>query len=102
LEWQFCHGWWKWEIENERSNKWIGKSHFLLKVNLESEELPIDEGMQLVGEEIVDAEYKMVELMHMAWGGEIHLGLDLNEELLEGNDVDDQPTTIVMHLEAHE
>jgi hypothetical protein len=35
-------------------------------VNLESEELPIDEGMQLVGEEIVDAEYKMVELMHMA------------------------------------
>jgi hypothetical protein len=58
--------------------------------------------MQLVGEEIVDAEYKMVELMDMAWGGEVHLGLDLNEELLEGNDVDDQPTTIVMYLEAHE
>ena len=30
----------------------------------------------------------MVELMDLAWGREIHLGLDLNEEPMEGNDMD--------------
>ena len=34
----------------------------------------------------------MVELVELAWGGEISVGLDLNGEPMEGNDVDDQPT----------
>jgi hypothetical protein len=31
-------------------------------------------------------------LVDLLWGGEIHLGLYLNEEPMEGNDVDDQLT----------
>jgi hypothetical protein len=31
----------------------------------------------------------------LAWGREIDLGLDLNEEAMEGNDVDNLPTLIV-------
>ena len=61
-------------------------------LNLGSEEMPIEEYVQLAGEEIVDAKYNMAELVDLAWGREIHLGLDLNEEPMEGNDVDDQPT----------
>jgi hypothetical protein len=52
----------------------------------------------LVGEEIVDVEYDMVELVDLASGREIHLGLILNEQPMEGNDVDDQPTPIVKLL----
>ena len=33
----------------------------------------------------------MVELVDLAWGREIYLGSDLNEEPMERNDVDDQP-----------
>ena len=33
---------------------------------------------------------------------EIHLGLDLNEEPMEGDDIDDQPTPIVKLPQAHE
>ena len=29
-----------------------------------------------------------------------HLGLDLNEEPMEGNDADDQPTPIIKFLQA--
>ena len=36
----------------------------------------------------------MVELVDLAWARVIHSGLDLNEELMEGNDMDDQPTPI--------
>jgi hypothetical protein len=39
--------------------------------------------------------------MDLAWGREIHLDLDLNEEPMEGNDVDDQPTPIVKLPQAH-
>ena len=42
--------------------------------------MPIEEYVQLAGEEIVDAEYIKVELVDLAWGRETHLGLDLNEE----------------------
>ena len=31
----------------------------------------------------------IAELMILAWGREIHMGLYLNEEPMEGNDVDD-------------
>ena len=31
----------------------------------------------------------MVELVDLPWGGEVHLGLDLNEEPMEENDVND-------------
>ena len=44
----------------------------------------------------------MVVLVDLAWGREIHLGLNLNGEPMEGNDVDDQPTPIVKLLRAHE
>ena len=37
----------------------------------------------------------MAKLGDLAWGREIHLDLDLNEEPMEGNDEDDQPTPIV-------
>ena len=62
--------------------------------------MPIEEYVQLVGEKIIDAKYIMSELVDLAWGREIHfgldlgLGLDLKEEPMEGNDVDDQPTPI--------
>ena len=37
----------------------------------------------------------MVELVDVAWGREVHLGLDLNERPMKRNDVDDQPTLVV-------
>ena len=40
----------------------------------------------------------MVELVDLAWGREIHLGLNMNEQPMEGNGVDDQPTPIVKLL----
>jgi hypothetical protein len=36
--------------------------------------------VQLVGEEIIDVEYIVIELVVLAWGREIHMGLYLNEE----------------------
>ena len=39
---------------------------------------------------------------HSAWGGIIHVDLDLNEEPMEGIDVHDQPTPIVKLPEAYE
>ena len=57
--------------------------------------------MQLLGEEIIDAEYNIVELVDLARGRVIHLGLNLNEEPREGNDVDDQTTPIVKLPQAH-
>ena len=53
-------------------------------------------------EQIVDAEYIIVELMDLAQVREIHLGLYLNEEPTEGNDVDNQPTPIVELPQARE
>ena len=44
----------------------------------------------------------MVELVDLAWGIKIYLGLDLNDELMEENDVDDGPTPIVKLLQACE
>ena len=58
-------------------------------LNLESEEILFEEYVQLAGEDVVDAKYIMGELVDLAWGREIHLGLDLNEEPMKGNDVDD-------------
>jgi hypothetical protein len=60
-----------------------------------TEEMPIEKYVQLVGEKIVDIEYNMIELLDLAWRGEIHLGLDLNEEPTEGNKLNNQPTPIV-------
>ena len=56
-------------------------------LNLGSKEVPIEVYVQLAREEIVDVEYNMVELMHLAWGREIHSGLNLNEEPMKWNDV---------------
>ena len=58
--------------------------------------------MQLAREEIVDVNYNMAELVDFTWGREFHLGLDLNEEPMKGNDVDDQPTPLVKLPQAHE
>ena len=43
----------------------------------------------------------MAKLVDFGWGREIHLGLNLNEEPMEGNDLDDQSTTIVKLPQAH-
>ena len=40
----------------------------------------IEEFVQLAGEEIIDVEYNMGESVDLAWGREIHLSLDWNEE----------------------
>ena len=71
-------------------------------LNFKSEEMPIEEYVQLAGEGIVDVEYNMVGLVDLAWGREIHLGLHLNEEPMEGNDVEDQPTPIIKLPQARE
>ena len=44
----------------------------------------------------------MAELVDLAWGREIHLSLDLNEEPMQRNDVDDQPTPIIKLHQVHE
>jgi hypothetical protein len=44
---------------------------------------------------IVDAKYNMVELVDLAHGRKTHSSLDLNEEPMEGTNVDDWPTPIV-------
>ena len=58
-------------------------------LDLGNEELPIEKYVQLAGEKIVDAKYNMAELVDLAWGDNIHLGLDLKEEPIAGNCVDD-------------
>ena len=58
--------------------------------------------MQLVGEDIVDVEYNMTELVDLAWGREIHLVFNLNEEPMKGYEVGDQPIPIVKLPQAHE
>ena len=62
----------------------------------------IEEYVQLVGEEIVDAKYNMAKLVDLAQGREVHLSLDLNEEPMEGNDVDDLPTQELKLPKVHE
>jgi len=52
------------DVANELAN-------LISSLNLRSEEMLIEEYVQLVGEEIVDAKCNMVELMDLAWGGEI-------------------------------
>ena len=47
------------------------------------------------GMKIVDAEHNMAQLVDLIWCGEICLCLHLNEEPMEGYDVDDQKTPIV-------
>ena len=75
---------------NVRNWEWKKQQiNWQVSFSIESEELLIEEYVQLVGEGIVDAEYNMAELMDLAWYREIHLGLDLNEEPMKGNDVDD-------------
>ena len=76
-----------WEIKNERSNKCIGKSRILFESW--KWRMLFEEYVQLAGEDVVDAKYIMAKLVDLAWGREIHLGLDLNEEPMKGNDVDD-------------
>ena len=68
---------------------------FISSLNIGSEEMAIEEYVQLARKEIVNAKYNMVELVDLAWGKEVHLGLHLNEEPMEGNRVDDQLTPIV-------
>ena len=71
-------------------------------LNLGSEEMCVEEYVQLVGEEIVDANYNMAELVVMAWGRQVQLNLDLNEEPMKGNDVDDLPTQKLKLPKVHE
>jgi hypothetical protein len=50
-------------------------------------------------EKKIDVEYNMIELVDFVWGRKIHLGLDLNEEPMKGND---RPTPIVKIPQANE
>jgi hypothetical protein len=70
----------------------------ILSLNLGSEEMAIEEYVQFTREEIVDVEHNMAQLVDLAWCMKVCLGLDLNEEPMEGNDVDDQPTPIIKIL----
>ena len=54
-------------------------------LNLENEEMPFEEHVQLVGEGIVDVECHMVELVDLAWGREFHLDLASHKDPMEGN-----------------
>ena len=67
-----------------------GLASLVSSLDFESKLIPIEEYVQLAGEEIVDAKYNMAKLVDLAQGREIHLGLNWNEEPMEGNDVDDQ------------
>jgi hypothetical protein len=62
--------------------------------------MPIEEHVQLAKHEIVDAKYSLTELMDLAWDNPY--GFRLNEEPMERNDVDDQPTPIVKFPQAYE
>ena len=73
----------------------------IFSLNLGNEEMSTEEYVQLAREEVVDAKHNMAELVDLAWGREIHLSENLNEEPLEGNDVNDQPTPIVKLPQAH-
>jgi hypothetical protein len=93
------------DYEHERSRMTEARNELaslICSLNLGSVETPIEEYVQLVREEIVDAKYSMVELVNLARGKEIHLGLDLNEEPIKGNDVDDQATPIIKLPQAYE
>lgn len=70
-------------------------------LNLGSGKISIEKYVQLVGEEIVDAKYNMVDLVDVACSREVHLGLELNDEPTWGNDMDDQPTPIAKLSQAH-
>ena len=84
------------EHENLRIKKAMNELASLISsLNLGSEKMFVKEYVQLAWEDIVDAEHNMVKLVDLAWGREIQLGLYLNEGPMGGNDVDDQPTSIV-------
>ena len=44
----------------------------------------------------------MVELLDLAQGREVHLGLNLNQEPMKENNVEDQPTLIIKLPQARE
>ena len=60
----------KWRMK-EQTHK---LTSLISSLNLGSEDMPIEEYVQLAGQEIVDVEYNMIELVDLAWGREIHLG----------------------------
>ena len=53
---------------------------FISSLNLESEEMAIEEYVQLARKETVNAKYNMVELVDLAWDREVYSGLELNEK----------------------
>jgi hypothetical protein len=91
------------ECENLRMKETKNElASFISSLNIGSEEMFIEKYWQLVGGEISDANYNMVELVILAWSKEIHLVINLNEDLVERNDVDDHSTPIVKLPQAHE
>jgi hypothetical protein len=60
------------ECEKLRMKKSTNElASLILSLNYGSEEMPIEEYVHLVGENIVDTWYIMVELADLAWGREI-------------------------------
>lgn len=84
------------EHEKERMKETTNKlANLISSLNIGSEEMLIEDYVQLARKEIVDANYIMTKLVDLAWDIEVHLGVDLNEEPMVGNDVNDQPTPVV-------
>ena len=70
-------------------------------LNIGSKEFSIESVCNWQEREIVDVEYNTAELVDLAWGKN-HLGLDLIEGPMDGNDVDNRPTPIVKLPQACE
>ena len=99
VECPFCHGDHEKSKMKEATNE---LASLISSLNLKSEEMSIEEYVQMAREEIVDAKCNMADLVDLAWDRKAHMGLDLSEEPLQGNDVDDQPTPIIKLPQACE
>jgi hypothetical protein len=95
VECQFCHGEHEKSRMKEATNEWAS---FISSLNLGNEEMSTKEYVQ----EIVDAKCNMVDLVDLARDREAHLGSDLIEEPMQGNDVDAQLTSIIKLPQAYE
>lgn len=62
-------------LENKSRRKEVANVMAILifSLSLGSEYLPIEEYVQLAGDDIVDVEYNMDELVDLTWGREVHL-----------------------------
>jgi hypothetical protein len=73
------------------------------KLQLGSDEMPFEEYVVMEGEDIIEAEYCMSELVDMALGQRIEpASLDLTAETINPLDVDERPPPIVKLTDAQQ